>query len=82
MFGIIAGAVISGAASYLSNKSSSNSAKKQAQNEIKAQKELAEQKRKYDLEVRKYRQDSAGAWAKFANPAYANKPFTPIKVSF
>lgn len=87
MFGIIAGAVISGAASYLSNKSSQKSAKNSVQNEIKAQKELLEQQRQYDLADRKYRQDAAGAWSKFANPdmatqqahqpTFTGQPYTP-----
>lgn len=70
-WGVVAAAVIGGVASYASAQSAEEAAKDNAEAELKAQKELLQLKRDFELEDRKYRQDAVGNWAKFADPSLA-----------
>jgi len=65
MWGMIIGAVVS----YASAKSKEKSQKNSVKDDFENQKKLLEQQRNYELEDRKYRQDAANAWTKFANPS-------------
>lgn len=81
-WGIVAGAAISVVGGYLASESASDSAEGSQKAELKAQKELQANKRKYELEDRKYRQDSVGNWSKYLDPkligtAGAAAPTTP-----
>lgn len=64
-------AVVGGVASYASAQSAQGASEDAQQAELAAQKELQANKRKYELEDRKYRQDSVGAWGKYLDPALA-----------
>jgi len=64
-------AVVGGVASYASAQSAEDQSEANLEAQIKAQKELAEQKRGYELEDRKYRQGAVGNWSKFLDPSLA-----------
>src|SRR6478609_2563113 len=61
-------AVVGGVASYASAQSAEGASEDAQRAELEAQKELQANKRKYELEDRKYRQDAVGAWGKFLDP--------------
>lgn len=60
--------VIGGVASYAGSKAQSSANKENLEAETKAQMQLAEQKRQWQLLDRKYNQDAVGNWAKFLDP--------------
>lgn len=64
-------AVVGGVASYASAQSAEGASEDAQQAELAAQKELQANKRKYELEDRKYRQDAVGGWGKFLDPKLA-----------
>lgn len=68
-WGLAVAAVVGGVASYASAQSAEDAAKDSAEAELKAQKELLQMKRDFQLEDRKYNQDAVGAWSKFADPS-------------
>lgn len=61
-------AVVGGVASYASAQSAQGASEDAQKAELEAQKELQANKRKYELEDRKYRQDAVGAWGKYLDP--------------
>lgn len=65
-WGIAIGAAVSGLAGYASSQAQESDSKEAREEELKAQKELLEEKRKFDLEDRAYRQGAVGNWAKYA----------------
>lgn len=68
-WGVAIAAVVGGVASYASAQEASDAASENSEREIEAQKELQRLKRQYQLEDRKYNQDSVGAWSKYLDPA-------------
>ena len=64
------GAAIAAVGSWLVSKSQNKSQKKQMEDQAKIARETLEMQRKWQLEDRAYRQGAAGAWSKFANPAF------------
>ena len=64
------GAAIAAVGSWLASKSQKKSQKNQMEDQAKLQREMLEMQRKWQLEDRAYRQGAAGAWSKFANPAF------------
>jgi hypothetical protein len=71
VWGAVVVAGVAAVGTYAASRSASKNAKQAQENEIEAQKELARQKRQYQLEDRKYNQDAVGAWGKFLDPALA-----------
>jgi hypothetical protein len=70
-WGVVAAAVIGGVASYASAQSAEGASEEAQQAELEAQKQLQANKRKYELEDRKYRQDAVGGWGKYLDPKLA-----------
>lgn len=70
-WGLIATAVIGGISSYANANAASDTAKDTSALQIKAAHDLAAQKQAYVLQDRQYKENAAGAWAKYADPAMA-----------
>lgn len=62
------GAAIAVVGGYLASEAQAGAQEDAQKSEIEAQKELQANKRKYELEDRKYRQDAVGAWGKYLDP--------------
>lgn len=67
--------VVGAVGSYASAQSAEDQAEQLSEDQIKAQKELLQMKRDFELEDRKYRQGAVGNWAKFADPSLAPPTF-------
>lgn len=81
-WGAVAVAVVGGVASYANSRSAEGAAEdahgrnlETVREQIKGDKELLEQERGYNLEDRKFFQDSVGAWGKFADPSLMPSTF-------
>lgn len=68
-------AVVGGVASYASSRSAKDDAEDAAKLDLEARKELLQMQRDFDLEDRKFFQDSVGAWGKFADPSLMPSTF-------
>lgn len=62
------GAAIAVVGGYLASEAQAGAQEDAQKSELEAQKELQANKRKYELEDRKYRQDAVGAWGKYLDP--------------
>lgn len=67
-WGVAIGAAVSVVGGYLSSEAQAGAQEDAQKAELEAQKELQANKRKYELEDRKYRQDAVGAWGKYLDP--------------
>lgn len=74
-WGAVAVAVVGGVASYASSRSAKDDAEDAAKLDLEARKELLQMQRDFDLEDRKFFQDSVGAWGKFADPSLMPSTF-------
>jgi hypothetical protein len=55
-------------AGYAENQANQDASQESMEEQIKAQKELAAQKRQWELQDRQYRQNAVGGWAKYLDP--------------
>lgn len=68
-------AAVGAVGAYASASSAADSQQESMEAQLKAEKELAQQKRDWELEDRKYRQAAVGNWAKYADPKLMPQSF-------
>lgn len=71
----IGAAVVGGVASYSQSRGDKEDREDMSKMDLEARKELLQMERDFDLEDRKFFQDSVGAWGKFADPSLMPSTF-------